>query len=90
VRERERARSWQDCLGSHPSLVSTSYRTRRIIGGERCQQGREKGGQLGLPLGRFAKREREEKRREEEEEKKNLAEIHLNFEKFKIWSKWWW
>jgi hypothetical protein len=33
--------------------------------------------------------EREEKRREEEE-KKNLAEIHLNFEKFKIWSKWWW
>jgi hypothetical protein len=28
-------RSWEDCLGSHPSLVSTSYRTRRIRGGER-------------------------------------------------------
>jgi hypothetical protein len=46
--------------------VSTSYRTRRIRGGETCQQGREKVGRLGLPLGRFAKREREEKRRKEE------------------------
>jgi hypothetical protein len=27
--------SLQDCLGSHPSLVSTSYRTRRIREGER-------------------------------------------------------
>jgi hypothetical protein len=35
VRERESARSWQDCLGSHPSLVSTSYRTSRIREGER-------------------------------------------------------
>jgi hypothetical protein len=49
--------------------VSTSYRTRRIRGGERCQQGREKGGWLGLPLGRFAKRERrKEKRRRRKEE----------------------
>jgi hypothetical protein len=78
VRERERARSWQDCLGSHPSLVSTSYRTRRIREGERDRR-------LGLSLDRVCK-EREEKRREEEE-KKNLAKIHLNFEKFKIWSK---
>jgi hypothetical protein len=49
--------------------VSTSYRTRRIRGRERCQQGREKGGQLGLPLGRFAKTERrKEKRRRRKEE----------------------
>jgi hypothetical protein len=35
-------------------------------------------------------KEREEETREEEE-KDHLAEIHLNFEKFKIWSKlWWW
>jgi hypothetical protein len=47
-----------------------------------------RGGRLGLPSWPVCK-EREEKRREEEE-KKNLADIHLNFEKFKIWSKWWW
>jgi hypothetical protein len=35
-------------------------------------------------------RKREEKRREEEEEMVSLAEFHLNFEKFKVWSKWWW
>jgi hypothetical protein len=35
-------------------------------------------------------RKSEEKRREEEEEMVSLAKIHLNFEKFKIWSKWWW
>jgi hypothetical protein len=34
-------------------------------------------------------KEREEESREEEE-KGHLAEIHFNFEKFKIWSKWWW
>jgi hypothetical protein len=34
-------------------------------------------------------REKEERRRKEEEEVVNLAEIHLNFEKFKVWSKWW-
>jgi hypothetical protein len=34
--EREGVRqSLQDCLESHPSLVSTSYRTRRIREGER-------------------------------------------------------
>jgi hypothetical protein len=30
-----------------------------------------------------------EERRGKEEEWPNLAEIHLNFEKIKIWSKWW-
>jgi hypothetical protein len=30
---------------------------------------------------------KEETRRKEEVV--NLAEIHLNFEKFKVWSKWW-
>jgi hypothetical protein len=34
-------------------------------------------------------KEREEETREKEE-RGHLAEIHLNFEKFKIWSKWWW
>jgi hypothetical protein len=80
VRERERARSCQDFLVSHPFLVSTSYRTRRIGEGERD-------GWLGLPLDRVCK-EREEKRREGE--KKSLTEIHLKFEKFKIGSRWWW
>jgi hypothetical protein len=31
--------------------------------------------------------QREGRKRREEDEKKHLAEIHLNFEKFKIWSK---
>jgi hypothetical protein len=34
-------------------------------------------------------KEKEEETREEEE-KGHLAKIHLNFEKFIIWSKWWW
>jgi hypothetical protein len=33
-------------------------------------------------------RKKEEGRRKEEEVV-NLAEIHLNFEKLKVWSKWW-
>jgi hypothetical protein len=33
-------------------------------------------------------REKEERRRKEEEVV-NLAKILLNFEKFKVWSKWW-
>jgi hypothetical protein len=33
----------------------------------------------------FANKER----RRKEEEMVNLAKIHLNFEKFKVWSKWW-
>jgi hypothetical protein len=32
-------------------------------------------------------REKEERRRKEEVV--NLAEIRLNFEKLKVWSKWW-
>jgi L-rhamnose isomerase len=46
------------------------------------KRGREKGGRLGWSPGRFCK-EREERRREEEE-MGCLAEIHLNFEKFKV------
>jgi hypothetical protein len=34
-------------------------------------------------------REREEERRRKGEEVVNLAKIHLNFEKFKVWSNWW-
>jgi hypothetical protein len=49
---------------------------------------REKGGRLGWPLGRFCKEGGE--RRREEEEMGSLAKIRLNFEKFKIGSKWWW
>jgi hypothetical protein len=61
--------------------VSTSYRTKRIREG-----GRD--GRLGWPLGWFAKKEgRKEKRKTRKEE---FAKIHLNFEKFKLWSKWWW
>jgi hypothetical protein len=32
---------------------------------------------------------KKEERRRKEEEVVNLAEICLNFEKFKVWSKWW-
>jgi hypothetical protein len=39
----------------------------------------------------ICKEREKETREEEEEEKGHLAEIHLNFEKLKIWSKWlWW
>jgi hypothetical protein len=34
--------------------------------------------------------QREGEKKRKEEEKKSLAKIHLKFEKFKIWSKWWW
>jgi hypothetical protein len=51
---------------------------------ERGQREREGGGRLGLPSWPVCK-ERERKR-----EKKSFAKIHLKFEKFKIWSKWWW
>jgi hypothetical protein len=67
VRERGRARSWQDCFGSHPSLVSTSYMTKRIREGERD-------GRLGLPLDRVCK-EREEKKRRKEKFGRNSFEI---------------
>jgi hypothetical protein len=39
---------------------------------------------LGWPLGRFCK-----EGKKKEEEVVNFAEIRLNFEKFKVWSKWW-
>jgi hypothetical protein len=45
------------------------HKTKRIRGRERCQQGREKGGRLGLPLDRFAKRE---KKREEKKKKRRI------------------
>jgi hypothetical protein len=34
--------------------------------------------------------QREGEKKRKEEEKKSLAKIRLKFEKFKIWSKWWW
>jgi hypothetical protein len=55
---------------------------------KRGQRERERWSARVVTLGDF--KEREEESREEEEEKDHLAEIHLNFEKFKIWSKWWW
>jgi hypothetical protein len=69
VREREgRANLGQDCLGGLPLPCVQPHKKKRIRGRERCQQGREKGGRLGLHLGRFAKRERrKEKRRRRKE-----------------------
>jgi hypothetical protein len=85
VRERGGQDLGQDFPRELPLPCVQPHKTRiiRERERERCQQGREKGGRISLPLGRFAKREREEKRREEEEIV-GLAEIPLKFEKCKI------
>jgi hypothetical protein len=59
--------------------------------GRKWREGRERGKGWSARVAIMAglQREREEKRRVEEE-MVNLAEFHLNFEKFKTWSKWWW
>jgi hypothetical protein len=75
VRERGSVRSWQDCLGLPPSFCVQPHETKRIREGKR-----ESGGRLGCLLVDFAKKE--EKRKEKEKDWMNLAEIHLNFEKF--------
>jgi hypothetical protein len=53
----------QDLRWELPLPCVQPHKTRIIRGRERCQQGREKGGRLGLPLGRFAKRERRKEKR---------------------------
>jgi hypothetical protein len=74
VRERGRGDLGQDFPRELPSLVS-------IFMGQRAQEGgRERGGRLGCPLVGLAKKEKEKRR--EEESLMNLAEFHLNFERF--------
>jgi hypothetical protein len=73
-------------LGSPSFFVSKCKRTSArgwVL--KRGQRERGRGGRPGVPS-RLVCKEGEEKRRKEEE-KEWLAEFHLNFEKFKNWSK---
>jgi hypothetical protein len=54
---------------------------------EKMREG-ERDGRLGCVLVEFAKKE--EKRKEKEKDLMNLAEFHLNFEKFKVLIQRWW
>jgi hypothetical protein len=63
VKDRVESKSWERLPRGLPLPCVHPHKTRRIRGREKCQQGREKGGWLGLPLGRFAKRERRKEKR---------------------------